>query len=178
MEFVVSGRRDFDGMIAAHAFLAQQLAVQLALPAAVQQAVGSSYEQWNGKGWPGELAGDAIPIASRIAQLAEFVEVAHRVGGVGAAVALATKRAGAQFDPGLARTFCDHAETILTDLDVHTWDSVIAAEPALSVCLDDDQFDAALVAIADFVDLKSPYTLGHRRVRSGRGRAGPARGSG
>jgi HD-GYP domain-containing protein (c-di-GMP phosphodiesterase class II) len=164
MEFVLSGHRDLDGMIAAHAALAKQLAVQLGLSEPVQQAVGSSYEQWNGKGWPGELAGDAIPIASRVSQLAEFVEVAHRVGGVAAATALATKRGGTQFDPVLAQTFGDHAETVLADLDAHTWDTVIAAEPALSVYLDDEQFEAALAAIADFVDLKSPYTLGHARA--------------
>jgi HD-GYP domain-containing protein (c-di-GMP phosphodiesterase class II) len=164
MEFAASGHRDLDGMIAAHAALARQLAVQLGLPDPVQEAVGSSYEQWNGKGWPGELRGDAIPIASRISQLAEFVEVAHRVGGVGAATSLATKRAGTQFDPELALSFRAHAETILADLDTHTWDTVIAAEPALSVRLEPEQFEAALAAIADFVDLKSPYTLGHARA--------------
>jgi HD-GYP domain-containing protein (c-di-GMP phosphodiesterase class II) len=164
MEFVVTGRRELDGMIAAHAALAKQLAIQLGLPEPVQQAVASSYEQWDGKGWPGELRGESIPIASRVSQLAEFVEVAHRVGGVGAATTLAGTRAGSQFDPALAQTFGEHAETILADLDAHTWDSVIAAEPALSVCLDAARFDAALAAIADFVDLKSPYTLGHARA--------------
>src|SRR5213083_845555 len=29
-----------------------------------------------------QLSGDDVPVASRIAQLAEFVEVAHRLGGV------------------------------------------------------------------------------------------------
>ena len=47
-----------------------------------------SYEQWDGKGWPGELRGEAIPIAARVSQVAEFVEVAHRSGGVDSAVAL------------------------------------------------------------------------------------------
>jgi len=47
---------------------------------------------------PGELAGEAVPIAARLAQLAEFVEVAHRLGGVAAATPVATRRAGSQFD--------------------------------------------------------------------------------
>ena len=42
-----------------------------------------------------------------------------------------------------------------------TWDAVIEAEPALAVVLSGERFDAALLAIANFVDLKSPYTLGH-----------------
>ena len=52
-----------------------------------------------------------------------------------------------------------------TGLDsVRTWDAVIEAEPALAVVLSGERFDAALLAIATFVDLKSPYTLGHARA--------------
>src|SRR3954469_13589819 len=81
-DFAVSGRKELDGMIAGHARLARRLGEELRLPEAAVDAVGSSYEMWNGKGYPGERAGDDIPIASRIAQLAEFTEVAHRTGGV------------------------------------------------------------------------------------------------
>ena len=57
---------------------------------------------------------------------------------------------------------CDDAETILSGLDtVGTWDAVIESEPALGVMLSGEQLDEALLAIANFVDLKSPYTLGH-----------------
>jgi HD-GYP domain-containing protein (c-di-GMP phosphodiesterase class II) len=38
---------------------------------------------------------------------------------------------------------------------------VIDAEPSLAIVLTEDECDAALLAIANFVDLKSPYTLGH-----------------
>jgi HD-GYP domain-containing protein (c-di-GMP phosphodiesterase class II) len=131
----------------------------------VQHAVGSCYEQWDGRGWPGDLRGDDVPLASRLAQIAEFVEVAHRVGGVDAARVLAEKRAGSQFDPNLAGEMCRDADAILDGLDVgHTWDAVIAAEPSLGVLLTDDEFDGALTAVADFVDLKSPYMLGHARA--------------
>ena len=99
VEFAVSGRRDLDGMIVQHAALARRLAEQLGLPDDVQDAVGATYEQWDGKGWPGDLAGEAIPIGSRLAQIAEFVEVAHRIGGTGAAVALAEKRADRNSTP-------------------------------------------------------------------------------
>ncbi len=167
VEFAVSGRRDLDGMIVQHAALARRLAEQLGLPGDVQEAVGAAYEQWDGKGWPGDLSGEAIPIGSRLAQIAEFVEVAHRIGGTGAAVALAEKRAGSQFDPSLSGALCANAETILDGLDTgQTWEAVIAAEPSLGVNLSAPQFEGALLAIADFVDLKSPYTLGHARAVS------------
>ena len=64
--------------------------------------------------------------------------------------------------PALAALVYTEAEEILVGLDsVVTWDAVIEAEPALAVVLSEAQFDAALEAIANFVDLKSPYMLGH-----------------
>ena len=45
-------------------------------------ALGASYERWDGKGWPGELAGGDIPLAARVIQVAEYVEVAHRDRGI------------------------------------------------------------------------------------------------
>src|SRR5579862_7917139 len=75
LEFLLSGRREVDDMIAQHSEIAQSFADELALPTAVAEAVGSSYEQWDGRGWPGERKSDEIPLASRITQLAEFVEV-------------------------------------------------------------------------------------------------------
>jgi HD-GYP domain-containing protein (c-di-GMP phosphodiesterase class II) len=149
-------------MIARHSTMARLLAAEIGLPPQVQAAVGASYEQWDGKGWPGELSGEAVPFAARVAQLAEFVEVAHRSGGIDAAVRLARKLSGSQFDPGIAATFASVAGEVLPDPDAtSTWADVIAAEPALTRGLPPEELDAAMGAIADFVDLKSPYTLGH-----------------
>jgi HD-GYP domain-containing protein (c-di-GMP phosphodiesterase class II) len=165
LEFAISGHREVDDMIDHHAAIARTLAEQLELPEDVLEALGGAYEWWDGRGWPGEVEGEEVPLASRLAQLAEFVEVAHRVGGVQAAKALAEKRSGDQFDPALAELVISDGEMILADLDsVATWDAVIEAEPALAVMLAAERFDAALLAIANFVDLKSPYTLGHARA--------------
>jgi DNA-binding CsgD family transcriptional regulator len=77
----------------------------------------------------------------------------------------ARERAGNQFDPDLAELICAEGEMILEGIDdLETWDAVIDAEPTLAVVLSWDRFDAALVAIANFVDLESPYTLGHSRA--------------
>ena len=162
LEFAISGHRELDGMIAQHARLARALAEQLDLPAQVSDAVGAAYEQWDGRGWPGSLSAGQVPLAARIAQLAEFTEVAHRVRGVEAACALARRQAGRQFDPELAALLCEHAGEILGGLDAAPpWQAVIQAEPALAGGLSAEQCDSALTAIANFVDLKSPFTLGH-----------------
>ncbi|HWZ89807.1 MAG TPA: HD domain-containing phosphohydrolase [Polyangiaceae bacterium] len=163
--FLVSGHRELNGMIETHAKLAQTFARQLGLAESVVDAVGSSYEQWNGRGWPGRLQGLNVPVASRLAQLAEYVEVAHRIGGNDAAKALARKQRGKQFDPTLVDLLCEHATEIFTGLDsVPNWSAVIDAEPALTIVLSEEQFDSSLLAIADFIDLKSPFTLGHSRA--------------
>lgn len=165
LEFAVSGHRDVDEMIQHHSAMARALGEQLGLPTTVLDALSAAYEQWDGRGWPGELERDAIPIASRLSQLAEFAEVAFRVGGVDAVTDLAKRRSGKQFDPELADAICTDVDTIFAGLQaVGTWDAVIEAEPTLAVVLSGEQFDTALCAVADFIDLKSPYTLGHARA--------------
>jgi HD-GYP domain-containing protein (c-di-GMP phosphodiesterase class II) len=162
VEFAVGGHRAIDRMIDHHSLIARSFAEQLRMTHAVREAVGAAYEQWDGKGWPGILRGDDVPAAARVAQLAEFVEVAHRVGGVNAAKTLARKQRGRQFDPRLCDLLVDEGDLILADLDeVRTWDAVVDAEPELAVTLAGEEIDAALAAVADFIDLKSPYFLGH-----------------
>jgi HD-GYP domain-containing protein (c-di-GMP phosphodiesterase class II) len=162
LEFVLSGHREVDGMIEAHAAMARVLGEQLGLHEEVLESLAAAYEFWDGRGWPGKLAGEEVPIASRLAQLAEFAEVAHRVGGVDGVRMLLRKRRGKQFDPRLADLFDAEAEIILAGLDsTGTWDAVIDAEPALTITLTGERIDTALRAIANFVDLKSPYFLGH-----------------
>ena len=149
-------------MIMTHSGLARGLAEQLGLPESVCDAVAAAYERWDGRGWPGDLEGEQIPLASRVAQLAEYAEVAQRVGGTVSAVSLARERAGKQFDPKLAELLMSSSESIFDGLDeVGNWRGVIDAEPGLAVVLSSRQFDRALRAVANFIDLKSPYTLGH-----------------
>jgi HD-GYP domain-containing protein (c-di-GMP phosphodiesterase class II) len=176
LEFAMSGHRELDGMIARHSALARQLAGQLGLSESVQEAVGASYERWDGRGWPGHVRGDDISLAARLVHLAEYVEVAERVGGTAAAMELARDRAGAQFDPRLCDLVCTHASTVFADLDTaQTWSAVIGAEPALTIRLTPAQFGQALRAVADFVDLKSPYMLGHSDAVSALAAAAGAR---
>jgi HD-GYP domain-containing protein (c-di-GMP phosphodiesterase class II) len=164
LEFAVSGRRDVFGMIVHHAAMARKLGEELGLPNDVLDALDASYEQWDGNGWPGDLEGEEIPIAARLATIGEFTEVAHRIGGIDAVRKLLRKQAGKQFDPALVAELNENAELVLADLEgSETWNTVIDAEPELAVVLSGDRLDTALTAIADFIDLKSPYFLGHAR---------------
>ena len=166
--FFVTGMKELgNDMIAKHAAIAKLLAQQLGLPQAVMDGVGAAYEKWDGKGWPGELKGADIPIAARLAPLGEFTEVAARVGGVDAVRKLMAKESGKLFDPELAAIMSAEAELITAGLeDAGNWDAVIDLEPSLSVVLTGERFDAALEAVANFIDLKSPYFSGHAKTLS------------
>ena len=160
--FALSGHREVEAMIMTHSGLARGLAQQLGLPDSVREAVAAAYERWDGRGWPGDLKGEEIPIAARLAQLAEYVEVAQRIGGTEAALSLARDRAGKQFDPWLSELLGSSGGSIFEGLDeVGNWRAVVDAEPSLAVVLSGERFDQALRAVANFIDLKSPYTLGH-----------------
>ena len=148
-------------MINEHARLARSLGTELDLPDATLDALGASYERWDGKGFPGALAGESIPLAARIVGLAEYVEVAHRNEGLSAALDLAARGSGNQFDPNLVALLQADGEKVFHELDDgRSWDAVIESEPALHR-LTTSELDAALAAIARYVDLKSPYLLGH-----------------
>jgi HD-GYP domain-containing protein (c-di-GMP phosphodiesterase class II)/DNA-binding CsgD family transcriptional regulator len=83
---------------------------------------------------------------------------------VDAATAVARERSGSQFDPALVDIFCEDAPMMFSDIDsLTTWPAVIDAEPALEIVLSDEELESALEAIADFTDLKSPWTIGHSR---------------
>jgi HD-GYP domain-containing protein (c-di-GMP phosphodiesterase class II) len=164
LEFMLSGHREVDGMIESHSQIARMLGEQLGLSQGVLSSLATAYERWDGRGWPGDLKGDEVPLPGRISQFAEFVEVANRLGGAEAAVALARRRRGRQFDPQLADALVADPGVLPDSDHASSWAEVIGSEPGLSLVLDDDRFDVALAAIASFVDLKSPYFLGHARA--------------
>jgi len=164
LAFLGGGHRDAEVMLENHWRAADDLMARLGLAQRVRDSVEQTFERWDGKGAPNGVKGEEILVTSRLVALADVVEIFHRAGGVEAAVAMARERAGTQFDPAVVDVFMGEAQSLYAELEtVKTWDTVIAAEPALEMRLTDKEFEAALEAIADFADVKSPYTIGHSR---------------
>jgi HD-GYP domain-containing protein (c-di-GMP phosphodiesterase class II)/DNA-binding CsgD family transcriptional regulator len=164
VKFAGAGRRAASEMIENHWVATNELAGRLGLGPQVCEGLYQTFERWDGKGVPAEARGDEILVAARLVNLADVVAVYHRSEGVDAAVAVARDRSGTQFDPALVDVFCSEAPTLLGDIDaVTTWPAVIEAEPALEIVLAGDELESALEAIADFTDMKSPWTIGHSR---------------
>ena len=162
--FVGDGRRVLEDIIENHWRTADALMERLRLSPVVRASVSQTFERWDGKGGPAGATGEQIELPSRLVNLADVVEVFHQAGGVEAAVAVARQRRGTQFDPALVDLFCDHAEELFAELEsVTSWEALMAAEPRLDRQLDECELEAALEAVADFVDLKSPFTIGHSR---------------
>jgi HD-GYP domain-containing protein (c-di-GMP phosphodiesterase class II) len=164
LAFPGEGRVIAADMLVNHWRAADILADQLGLSREIRTSVEQTFERWDGAGVPHGARGPEILTSSLLVNLADVVEVYHRAGGVEAAVAVACERAGTQFAPTLVEVFCSDAAAILDGLDESTvWSGVLALEPD-PVWLRGEQVDQALEAVADFVDLKSPYTIGHSRA--------------
>jgi HD-GYP domain-containing protein (c-di-GMP phosphodiesterase class II) len=147
---------------AAHCEVAQQLAQRLDLGPTIHACFAQIYERWDGKGQPGRLRADEIARPVRVMQLAQDAEIFHRLGGVDAAVAIARQRSGGAYDPHVAERFCRAAGGLLAGLGTEAaWEAALAAEPGPQRILSEPELDTTLRAIADFVDLKSPYLGGH-----------------
>jgi HD-GYP domain-containing protein (c-di-GMP phosphodiesterase class II) len=120
------------------------------------------YESWDGSGFPGLVAGEAIPVPVRIVQVATLAVAAHRLGGAAAVVELVNARRGRSLAPDAAAALLADPDRALMSLSSTSsmWDAVISAAPPT----DDpgpDHVESALRAVADFVDLKSPFLVGH-----------------
>ena len=133
----------------------------------VAQGIHSLDEQWNGKGRPDHLEGEAIPIYSRIALLAQVVDVFHTSGGPEAALEEIQARSGTWFEPRLVNALAaigaeDPIWAALGADNESVSEVVFAAEPALqNIAVDEDYLDAVAAAFGEIVDSKSPYTAGH-----------------
>jgi HD-GYP domain-containing protein (c-di-GMP phosphodiesterase class II) len=162
--FMAGGRKEVEGMYLTHCLVAGALAERLGLGTEVHDALQQAYERWDGRGAPNGLKGERVAISVRLMRLARAAEVFYRRGGTRAALEIARRRRGSEFDPRLVDAFCDQAPHLLQEVAATaSWEAVVAAEPGLRTLLSEPELDAVLEALADYTDLKSPYTIGHSR---------------
>jgi len=131
----------------------------------VAQGIQNLDEHWDGGGMPARLRGAAIPIYSRIALMAQVIDVFHTGNGVEAARREIQNRSGTWFDPQLAEAFERVAvrpqfwATLRSD-DLQR--AIFDLEPAQCIkTVDEDYLDDIAAAFAKVIDSKSPYTSGH-----------------
>jgi HD-GYP domain-containing protein (c-di-GMP phosphodiesterase class II) len=159
---MTSGSRFGDQFAAAVCEVGSATARRLGLPKEVQRALFHVQEWWNGKGAPARLAGDDIPLAARLAALADIACLFDGIGGPDLATSAVTSRAGGILDPHLADQFAREATALLDELNAaDARELVLAAEPTPHAMISDGHLLEAAAAFGDLADLKTPYTHGH-----------------
>jgi HD-GYP domain-containing protein (c-di-GMP phosphodiesterase class II) len=152
-------------LVATRCYRGADIARKMRFSEAVALGIQNLDEHWDGGGLPAGLAGPAIPMFSRIALLAQVVDVFQFANGPAAATAEIRKRSGTWFDPDLVAAFDRVAarpefwKTLASD---ELQSRLFASEPAqTSTLIDEDYLDDIAAAFAQVIDSKSPYTRGH-----------------
>ncbi len=91
----------------------EMLTERLGLPASVQALFAGFTERWDGKGQPGGVAGEAIPLPVRIVHVARDASFQRSLGGVEFAARVVGERAGGAFDPSVAALLADRPHELL-----------------------------------------------------------------
>jgi HD-GYP domain-containing protein (c-di-GMP phosphodiesterase class II) len=144
--------------------VADLLAQRLGFSGEVRAALACTFERWNGLGVPRGVAGEDIPLAMRVVHVSHDMEAIARLVSPGDALAAVVDRRDRTYDPALADLFAIHGARWLESLaKLDPWDAVVDLEPAPGLLLSGEALDEALVVVADFIDLKSPYLAGFSR---------------
>lgn len=102
--------------IRTHPVLASTFLKDFQFPFDVLTIIRHHHERWDGSGYPDGLAGEAIPLGSRIISLVEAYEVMSSgtpfkaAKPIGDILAELRREAGRQFDPRLAHAFADYLQ--------------------------------------------------------------------
>lgn len=154
------------GAVRRHAHAQCNAAIELGriagLAPSLLSNLSSITERWDGRGEPNHLAGEAIPLPTRVHNFADVVEIAHHREGLDGALAVVKKRRGKQLDPALSDAFVAHAVELDRALSTTTlWEEFVAAEPEPVLRVIPHQIDGVVKALGFFADLKSVHLLGH-----------------
>lgn len=146
-----------------HCEVAQRLGTRLGFGPEFVRGLGQLYARWDGAGVP-KIKGEAITLPVRTVMLAQDMVTFHRQGGEVLATKVARERRGKQYDPRLVDLFLSSATSMLSSIgSAPRWQQLLEQEPASRRTLDSDGIDRAIEVLADYADIKSPWTLDHSR---------------
>ncbi len=105
-------------LVRQHSRVGAYLLESVVWPYPVPRIVLHHHEKWDGSGYPGGLAGDDIPLGSRIIHVCEVFDVltsptSYRpVVSIPQALEIITSKVGTQFDPEITPAFVELAESL------------------------------------------------------------------
>jgi HD-GYP domain-containing protein (c-di-GMP phosphodiesterase class II) len=141
--------------------VAQRFAGWLDLGPNVEAALEYVFARWDGRGFPG-VRGDEIPVPMRLLHVARDISLFLSAAGPGEARAVVERRTGAAYDPRLATLAVRSFDDLLAELDeARMWEQALESEPFPKIWIAGEKVDAAFMAIAALVGLKSPWLREH-----------------
>jgi HD-GYP domain-containing protein (c-di-GMP phosphodiesterase class II) len=156
--------RVMDEVTAARCFRGADIARMLGFGDEVAKAVMHLDEHWDGKGSPSHIAGEEIPLLSRILCLAQTLEVFVSELGLHAGFEMLRKRSGRWFDPALVQM------TLPLEQDESFWaihskhlegnNQPLKPPPSAHGATEAD-VEQVCHAFASIVDAKSTFTAQH-----------------
>jgi HD-GYP domain-containing protein (c-di-GMP phosphodiesterase class II)/DNA-binding CsgD family transcriptional regulator len=142
--------------------VAARLSHRLGASPRVTESLNHAYARWDGKVFPLLPSGEGLSATARLVHLVHVAQIYHQVGGVEAADAVVRQRGGTEFDPELARLWLQSSHDLFRHLPADSvWDQALSAEPQPHRRVGPTHLDDVAGAVADFVDLASPFTRGH-----------------
>jgi HD-GYP domain-containing protein (c-di-GMP phosphodiesterase class II) len=152
----------FGGVVSATCEVARMLTDELGLSNDVSRLFAYEAERWDGKGLPGGVGSEEIPLAVRIAHVASDAAFQRMLGDPRTVIDVIGGRGGEAFDPGVTEVFTRHGEEILElGSEGSLWERTLASEPAPWQTLEGDAIDRALAAMGHFSDMGIPELVDH-----------------
>lgn len=164
-KLVVQGEKLADEVVETRCERGADIAMRLGFNERIANGIRYLDEHWNGQGRPYHIRGEQIPIHSRIALLAQVIDVFFKASGQVAAEAEVQKRRGSWFDPALVDAFMvlRHDRPFWQQLADDNIQSIIEnmAPEDEPIMLSEERLDDITAAFGMIVDAKSPYTFNH-----------------
>jgi putative nucleotidyltransferase with HDIG domain len=168
LQLVAKHRQDSSALIQIRCERGASISRQLGFSDRVSEGIYSLDEHWDGHGYPEGRRKEEIPVFSRIANLAQTLEVFYKAHGPQAALDAARKRSGRWFDPDLVRGAASLARSgiLWNGLESENLLQMVAnVEPRhRQVTADEDSIDNICTAFAEVIDAKTPFTYRHSRA--------------
>lgn len=157
--------KSVDEVFANLADVAARLSTRLGAGAGVTDSLRCAYARWDGRIFQDVPSGDALPRIARLVHLVHVAQSYARLGGRTAADAVVRSRRGSELDPVLADLWlANSADVLRGDAGESVWDEALEAEPEPHRMVARGHLDEVGRALADFVDLRTPYTRGHTQA--------------
>jgi HD-GYP domain-containing protein (c-di-GMP phosphodiesterase class II)/DNA-binding CsgD family transcriptional regulator len=161
---LTAGTKLLDYVVRSDCEAGSRFTKRIGLGDSVARIVLHVHERWDGKGRPAGLRGEEIEVGARVLAVANQVEIFHRSDGREETRAMLRRRSAGWLDPAAGEAFERCADNVFAELGAGSvWDAVLELEPAPTITVPGRRVDDLAEALADVVDLKSPYMLGHSR---------------